>query len=440
MPGRKSKVFVATAAAALALCSQALAAPHLDGIFPIPKADESNSKLAAGPDGNIWVVIQEGENDVAKVKPDGSFEEFALKEIESASGIAIGPEQRMWVTATNKVSSFDVGDPKGSSQTFTINDVTAQNPIVAGPDGQMWVGASDNVVHFNPADPSKNGSIPVAELKPKDIDVAGQLLVIADSNNKRIVTMTTSGDAKDIPLLEGTSTSQGVAGSPGGQIAFSNSDGDEGLGLVTPPNAATVSQMLGDPFGVATGSDGAYYFAMSAFAKVQRLTPDGKSAPIDGIPAEYFPRQVAGGPNNTIWVTMEIPGDPPGKTFDAIARISGLEPPVEPRKDTGGKAPETKIGKGPKKKVTTKGKKAAVKFTFSSSTAGAAFECALTKKPTGKKKKKAPRPKFKSCKSPKRYKLKPGAYKFSVRAVAGGLTDASPATRSFKVVRIRGRA
>jgi hypothetical protein len=133
-----------------------------------------------------------------------------------------------------------------------------------------------------------------------------------------------------------------------------------------------------------------------------------------------------------MWVLMEIPGS----DVYAIARISGLEPPVKAEPTTI-VAPETKLKKGPKR-FKTKGKKAKVKFVFSSPNAGAKFECALVKKKKGKKK--VAKPKFRSCKSPQVYRLKPGGYKFSVRAVLNGVADASPATRGFKVVRVRGRA
>ena len=303
--------------------------PTFDGHFPIPKSDENNDKLAAGPDGNMWVVIHEGENDVAKVKPDGSFEEFELEGIEGASGIALGPEGRMWVTQINKVASFDVSNPKASTKATTIATVTSSNPIVAGPDGQMWVAATENVVHFSPADPTKNGAFNVPKLAPKDIDVAGALLAIADSNNSRIVTITTAGVVKEIPLTGENGTSQGVAGSPTGQIAFSEQSQPEGLGLVTPPNPPSILQMQGRPIRRRPWLRSGLLLAMSAADDVQRLTPDGKNSPIEGFPPKFFPRQIAAGPNNTIWVTMEIPGE----EVDEIARISGLEPPSTP---TGG--------------------------------------------------------------------------------------------------------
>ena len=85
--------------------------------------------------------------------------------------------------------------------------------------------------------------------------------------------------------------------------------------------------------------------------------------------------------------------------------------------------PDTVLGLHPPRTVKTKKEKAKVKFTFSASTAGATFECKLDKGAL------AP------CASPKTYKLKAGKHKFSVEAVSGGLTDPTPATFSFKVVR-----
>lgn len=427
----------------LLTAAPAAAAPAVTGSFPTPDFDGSNAKIAAGPDGNMWLPVNEGGNDVVRIGPDGTVTPFKLgPEIENALGIAAGPEGRMWVTATNKVGSFLPEDPEGTIKVDTVLSITSNSPIVAGPDGQMWAAASEAIVHFSPVHPVKAESFPVAGLQPKDIDVAGSLLVVADSGAPRIVTMTTSGTQQDytighfndvLKLQEGSS--QGVAGAPGGQIAFSQpgASPDE-VGLITPPNPAQSFERDNDPFGVALGSDGAYWIPLSAGEAVQRLTPDGTSTLLTGLPAKFFPRQIAAGPGNTMWVTMEIPGE----SIYEVARISGLEPPVKPGGD--GKppatAPETTIDKGPKKRVTIRGKarRAWAKFRFSSTTRGATFECALTKKPR-KKGAKMPKPVFRACKSPGKFRLKPGRYRFSVRAVAGGLVDPTPASRAFRIVR-----
>ena len=431
MPVRKLAGFAALAIVSLLVAgSSALAAPVVDGHFPTSETG-TNKKIVAGPDGNMWVTINGGGKDVARISPAGQVDEFELEGVAAPTGIGVDPEGRIWVTQGGGVASFLPSDPKGTSDPTPIPDVKDPASIVAGPDGRMWVATVDNVVRFLPTKADESTSFAVAGLAAKDIDVAGSQLVIADANNKRILTMTTAGVTQDIPLLGSTSTSQGVTGGPGGQIAFSKSDGTEGLGLVTPPGAPTAVEMAGDPFGVAFGADGAYWFAMSAANNVQRLTPDGNATPLNGFPEKFFPRQIAPGPNNTLWVTMEIPG-----SVYEVARISGLEPPSVPPdgapKTPAPAPPETKIDKGPKKKVKTKGKRATIRFRFSSTTAGVAFECALVKK--AKKGKKTPQPKFKSCTSPRKLKLSLGRYRFSVRAVTAGVADPSPATSSFRVV------
>ena len=63
------------------------------------------------------------------------------------------------------------------------------------------------------------------------------------------------------------------------------------------------------PRGLAVGKAGELYVADTATMDVFRVTPDGKAASIDGFPPKFFPRQIAAGPDNTIWVTMEVPGE-----------------------------------------------------------------------------------------------------------------------------------
>jgi hypothetical protein len=86
--------------------------------------------------------------------------------------------------------------------------------------------------------------------------------------------------------------------------------------------------------------------------------------------------------------------------------------------------------------VKTKRKRATVRFRFRSPNAGAKFECALQKLKKRKKGQPAPKPRFKTCKSPKKFRLKPGRYRFLVRAVVDGVADPTPAKRTFRIVRV----
>lgn len=432
--------------AALAWVPAAGAAPTFSGAFKLTTGKfGTNNKLVAGPDGNVWFTVETAGKEVAKITPTGQITEYALPEAAGATGIAVGPEGKLWLTAVEKAISFSPIDPEGTEKAFKVESIAANGQIAQGPAGEMWVASNNEITHFSPADPvGKNGGfMPIGELAPKDIASNGSGLVIADAGHSRLVTVGADGkQGPDVPLGNGTMTSQGVAGSPNGQAAFSKSDGTEGLGLVTPPGSPTAVLMPGEPFGVALGADGNFWFAMSAAHGLEQLTPTGQATPL-AFPGfeKWFPRQITAGPDGTLWVTMEEPVE----SEYAIALISGVEkPPVPISTPPGGPivvtekpVPDTRIGKGPKKVVKTTGAKATVKFSFSSTVAGSTFQCRLSKVPTGKKKKKAKASKgaFTGCSSPRVLKLAPGRYRFAVRAVAAGVVDGSPAERAFKVIR-----
>jgi hypothetical protein len=92
-------------------------------------------------------------------------------------------------------------------------------------------------------------------------------------------------------------------------------------------------------------------------------------------------------------------------------------------------SPDTRIVKGPKKRITTHGRRATVSFRFSSEDPAASFECKLDKG------------KYRSCSSPQLYLVKATSnlrkHTFSVRARnAAGTVDPTPATRTFKDKRL----
>lgn len=71
-------------------------------------------------------------------------------------------------------------------------------------------------------------------------------------------------------------------------------------------------------------------------------------------------------------------------------------------------------------------------FTFTAIGDATGFQCALVKQPSGKHKK-APKPKYRACSSPKTYrKLAPGHYKFFVRALIAS-TVGPAAGKSFTI-------
>jgi virginiamycin B lyase len=418
--------------------ASASAGPVVNGAFPVTGLS-TNNKIVAGPDGNMWVTLSTGK-DVARITPAGQVDEFELDEVESPIGITVGPDGNLWVVSINKATRFAANEPEASDKTFQINDINNNAQIVTGPDGELWVTSDEKLIHFKVGDPP-NTVQPVTvdgQLGPRDIDVAGARVAVADFASGRIATFATGGMEQDFKLAGGP---QGIAGAPDGQMAFSQqANQPEEVGLINPPSLAQGAPIDGDPFGVALGPDNAYWIARAVKGELIRMTSGGAVTTLGGFPAEFFLRQIAAGPGGTLWVTLENPEN--GKS--AVARVSGVEPPkpppsptttgngAEPTPQPPVAAPETTLGTT-KKVFKTKGKKATVKLRFSSPSTGASFECALRKKRKGK----LSPIKYNGCKSPKLYRLVPGKYVFLVRAVKDGAVDGSPAARAFKVVRLR---
>ncbi len=112
--------------------------------------------------------------------------------------------------------------------------------------------------------------------------------------------------------------------------------------------------------------------------------------------------------------------DNAGGTSSQTVNYTIVSSPSNPQPPS---APDTTLGSHPAKKIKTTKKRVKVRFRFSTATAGATFKCKLDKAA------------FAPCTSPKTYKVKAGKHKFSVEAVSGGVTDSTPATFRFKVVR-----
>lgn len=429
---RRSSLIAALAAlVALLAAASAVAAPAVSGEFDVPGLG-SNNKLVQGPDGNMWVTTGGGGKDVAKITPEGKVEEFAIEAVTPA-GIAVGPEGRLWVGRNGGLVSFLPADPTGTKQVHNIALIGNQPSVVLGSDNNLWVvgEGKETVVRVPPANPVLGATaFPVAGLSgPKDIDAAGALVVIAGFEH--IFAVNAAGAVVGDQKVSGQA--QGVGGNPNGQYAFTQPvNTPKEIGLLAPGVAPIVRSAEGtDPFGITLGADGAYWSPEFISDGLSRITADGTVSGLKGFAKSSAPRQIAAGPGNTLWVTLEM--------TKKVGRVSGLEPPAPPPPPPPTTKPSAKIDKGPKGKVTTRARKAKVTFRFSSTDATATFECRLVKvKKKAKKANSSKAPAFKACKSPKTYKqVNPGRYRFEVRA-ANAAGTGKPAKRSFRVVRVAG--
>ena len=425
---RISVLVSAIALLAALQATAAMAAPKVDGTFDLSGAP---NHLAEGPDGNIWVTLTGSSlsNDLAKITPAGVVTEFNPADVSSPIGIAAGPDGNLWVTQNGGVAKVPPASPDDATKT-TIAAITDPRTITAGPDGNLWTASADKVIRIPPASPATPTEFLIPGMGARGIAAGPSLIWVVDFGGQRVLSLKTDG-SEVTPFAVGGGP-QEVAASSGAQVAYGNpGQVPQEVGRITPGGTPQRTPTpLSDPFGVAFGPDNAYWFAQFAGGNLGRLTRGGAYTTltldgVGGVPVGSGPRYLTAGPGNTLWVGLE--------TAEKVVRISGVEPPKPPNPTP----PETEITKAPKGKLKAGKRGARARFKFSSTTAGAKFECSLKRK--GKRNARERKlAKFRSCKSPKRYKrLRAGRYKFRVRATADGLTDPTPAKSRFRVKRRR---
>jgi streptogramin lyase len=345
--GQAPRIVIAAAAAVILGAAPAMAAPAVDGVFDIPgdAGVQTNGQLTLGPDGNVWVALDQA---VAFVKSNGTVVPLASGDLGNALGSPFGGITSaagfIWVSqppvggkkAIVKIPPADHASATGVDVTDIDAGATA---MTTGPDGFIWVGLTGKLVRFSPLDPAISTTFPVTNLAPKAITSAsdGTLWVTDTNNGGRLLNVTTAGVVT--PYTVGGQP-QFVGAGPNAQIAFGNPNSmPQQIGLLSPGGSPQLLDRPNgsDPFGVTFGADGAYWVAEFAGNRLARVTTDGQLTTLGGFPvvAGQGPRQIVAGPDKTLWVTLDKPGDAPNSK---IARVSGVEtPPVtNPNPSPGG--------------------------------------------------------------------------------------------------------
>lgn len=401
------RLTVPLAAAALLLTpGVAQAKPKVNGTFPVSGVG-TNNQITLGPDGNIWVTL-DTTNYLARIRPNWTVTEYKPAAFTNFPVGITRAGQFLWATQNGGVVKIDPTNPNNSTKT-NIAAIADARIITLGPDGNLWTASNDKVIKIPPGNPAGFTTYDATGVQgARAITRSGNSLWVADFGGQQIVQVTTAGVGTEYATGGGP---QGVGGGPGGQVAYSNpGDSPQTVGRIKPggtPQATTADNR--DAFGVVFGSDKAYWFGQFASNNLGRLTTTGQYTELGGFPANSGPRQITAGKNRTLWVTLD--------TADRIGRVTGVRD----------NPPTTTITKRPDNVVATPGTRAKVKFRFTSNKSGADFQCQL-------KRKGDPAPSFRSCDSPKKYRLKKGKYVFKVRAKVGPTVDPSPAVDRFTIV------
>jgi virginiamycin B lyase len=286
--------------------------------FPLSSNQTAGAALTAGPDGNLWFLVQEGTGpgQIARITPAGVVTDFALPaNCSSPSALTAGPDGNLWFTDIENSGGTRPAvaqiTPAGVITEFaTMSGYSSASALTLGPDGDLW---------FTESSPTSSG-IPTASvgrittagvisefpLNPTD-NVVSALTVGPDQNlwfsaatstesraPATIDRITPTGVVSEFALpaiystASGLTTASALTAGPDGNLWFSNfanaytNSESIAIGRITP--TGTISEypitLQTDggtfPLALTAGPDGNLWFPeLGTPAEIGRITPDG---------------------------------------------------------------------------------------------------------------------------------------------------------------------
>ena len=317
--------------------STASAAPTLDGVYPLSGAP---AQATTSPDGTAWFILSGSSNgkELAGVTPAGVVTEYDVNAsaLEDVVAVNAGGGPRLWFSGSSNGSPGLIEfDPATQTTTpHSVAGLSAPRGITYSTSfttGQVsfWIGDGGGAGLFEvTATGAKTSRTPnpvVDDVGTTPPTVVGNMRGLAtgvdgkiwwaDFSNGAIRSMSTfQSSAQVTSVAVGGGPQEVLAGRPG-EIAFTSPPGT--VGRIRGATVIPVNVPGTDPFGIAYGNDGAYYFAQFAASKLLRMASDGalSDVPLPGQP-RYLTSSVDG---KTLFVGLE--------NTHQIARIVGVEPP-----------------------------------------------------------------------------------------------------------------
>ncbi|HSB64440.1 MAG TPA: IPT/TIG domain-containing protein [Thermoanaerobaculia bacterium] len=125
------------------------------GIQYFPVTTGFVTDIAAGSDGNLWLLNDGGEDlvswSISRMTPSGVFTNFPRPEAGLMTDIAPGPDGNVWYTRirdpfTSSGAAVGRMTPSGVGTEFALNPISDPKGITAGPDGAVWFGESYDTI------------------------------------------------------------------------------------------------------------------------------------------------------------------------------------------------------------------------------------------------------------------------------------------------------
>jgi virginiamycin B lyase len=110
--------------------------------LPLPRGSRPGN-IVAGPDGALWFTEESDSGAMlGRLGTSGEFREFPLGADQnlSAGALAAGPDGRLWFTLES--GAIQRISPQGRISRLQLPNATGVNQIVTGPEGSLWYSAA----------------------------------------------------------------------------------------------------------------------------------------------------------------------------------------------------------------------------------------------------------------------------------------------------------
>jgi len=292
------------------LLSGSIAEFHLP-VYPPHPNEYDPSRIAAGPDGNLWFGGAGPPFTIDRITPAGAMTEFTLPQIQpgidanSYGGIAAGHDGNVWFGNSQAVGKVT---PGGGVAWFPLPRFPATDGVEGmspAPDGNVWFTEyfGNRIGRVTPSGGFTEFPIPTPGAQPTNITLGpdGNLWFTERATSK-IGRITTASVITEFPSV--SASPDGITSGPDGNVWFASL---HAIGKVTPAGQVTLFPLTaGQAEGnyITAGPDGNLWFMpYNGSLPIGRMTTDGRLTLYPPLtPTSLTPKSgIVAGPDGNMW-------------------------------------------------------------------------------------------------------------------------------------------
>ncbi len=257
--------------------------------FELATAGHHPQAVAAGPDGNLWMVESKLRK-VFRVTQEGKITEFVIPDTTALllQSITVGSDGQLWFTSPTDNTIRRVNTKGEFTGAFKIPTTTGKfgkntsfpRGLAAGPDGNVWFAemGGNKIGRITPNGEITEFPLPTPDSGPyvPAFDNSGRVWFAESTANKIARLDPATGKVDEFPLPSPNCLPRDMVTGADGNLWFSENQADK-LGRMTPEGELKEFPLPAGsrPVGLVATADGVWY---SSFGNgmIGRLTFDGK--------------------------------------------------------------------------------------------------------------------------------------------------------------------